>query len=401
MMHENTGRGKADPPKAIPYGRQSIGPDDIEAVVRVLEGDWLTTGPSVDRFEEAVAEFSGARHGVAVCNGTAALHMAMEAIGIGEGDEVIVPPITFVATANAVVFQRGRPMFADVLDGSLLLDPAAVEAAVTPRTKAILAVDYAGQPCDYQALRALADRRGLRLIADACHALGAEYRGRKVGSLADITLFSFHPVKHVTTGEGGMAVTDDPDLARRMKRFRNHGISTDHRQRTEKGTFAYAMEELGYNYRITDFQCALGASQLSKLPAWLERRRRIAGRYDGAFASSPGSPAPLLRPLAGSAEARHAYHLYVVRLALDRLAIDRAGAFAELRKAGIGANVHYFPVHLQPFYRKAFGTREGLCPVAEAAYEEILSLPMYHGMQDEDVERVVTTVTRVLADHAG
>lgn len=388
-----------EPGRPIPYGRQSLSPEDIEAVVKVLQSDWLTTGPSVERFESAVASFSGASHGVAVCNGTAALHMAMEAIGIGEGDEVIVPPITFVASANSVVFQRGRPIFADVEDGTLLLDPACVEKAITPRTKAILAVDYAGQPCDYAALRSLADRHDLRLVADACHALGAEYRGRKVGTLADITLFSFHPVKHITTGEGGMALTDDPALARRMKRFRAHGISTDHRQRTESGTFTYEMESLGYNYRITDFQCALGESQLSRLPAWLDRRRVIAHRYDEAFAARPGSPARL-RPLAVSPAVSHAYHLYVARLYLQRLRIDRAGVHAALRRRGIGANVHYFPVHLQPYYRKTFGTHEGQCPVAEAAYPEMLSLPLYHGMRDSDVERVVAAVEDILAEHA-
>ena len=236
----------------IPYGRQWIKDDDIKAVIDVLKSDWLTTGPSIDAFEKAVAEFVGAQYSVAVSSGTAALHTAMYAAGIKTGDEVIVPTMTFAATANAVVFQGGTAVFCDVDAETLLIDPSLIEAKIGPKTKAIIAVDYAGQPCDYDILREIADRNKLLLIADACHSIGALYKGRKVGTLADLTVFSFHPVKHITTGEGGMVVTNNPEYSKRMKMFRNHGITLDHRQRAKKNTWFYEMVDLGYNYRMTE-----------------------------------------------------------------------------------------------------------------------------------------------------
>lgn len=365
----------------LPYGRQCVDEDDIAAVIEALRSDWLTTGPRVGEFEEAVAGFVGARHGVAVNSGTAALHAAMAGIGVEAGDEVIVPAMTFAASANCVVYQGGTPVFADVDPETLLLDPSALEDKITAKTKAIIAVDYAGQPCDYDRLRRIADSHGLALVADACHSIGAEYRDRLVGGLADCTLFSFHPVKQFTTGEGGMMVTDDTGLAEKIRRFRNHGISTDHRQREQQGTWYYEMAELGYNYRITDFQCALGVSQLRKLPGFLERRRDIARQYGQAF-----SLQKKIMPLAVRQEIVHAWHLYVVRLP-DPTA--RADVFRCLRAREIGVNVHYLPVHLHPFYRKRFNYGPGLCPVAEAAYEQILSLPIWPGMDDGQVARVV------------
>lgn len=374
----------------IPYGRQWVDQDDIEAVRKVLQSDWLTTGPAVDAFEGALAAYTGALHGIAVSSGTAALHAAMYALRIGPGDEVIVPPITFAATANAVVYVGGTPIFADVQDITLLLDPAEVEKRITPRTRAIVAVDYAGQPCDYDALQLVCRRHGLALVADACHALGARYRDRPVGSLAALTAFSFHPVKHITTGEGGMIVTDNQELAARIRMFRNHGITTEHRQRAEQGSWFYEMVDLGFNYRISDIQCALGLSQLGKLPAWLERRREIAARYDAAFAGHP-----TIRPLVVSPDACHAYHLYVVRVDENR----RQEVFRKLRERKIGANVHYIPVHLHPFYRDRFGTGPGLCPVAEAAYERIVSLPIFPRMSDADVDRVIQAMVEVAGEH--
>lgn len=375
----------------IPYSRQSIDEDDIKAVVEVLQSDWLTTGPRVPEFEQAFAQFTTAKHAVAISSGTAALHAAMYAIGIGPGDEVIVPPITFAATANCVVFQGGTPVFSDVEDYTLLLDPAKVESKVTPRTKAIIAVDYAGQPCDYDALRKIANKNNLILVADACHALGAEYKGRKAGSLADLNIFSFHPVKHITTGEGGMITTDNADYANRMRIFRNHGITTDHHQREKQGSWFYEMTDLGYNYRMTDFQCALGISQLQKLPKFLERRRKIAARYDEAFAGLPGIDPLVVRP-----GVLHAYHLYVVKVYFETLKTNRDDLFLALREKGIGVNVHYIPVHLHPFYREKFHTGPGLCPVAEAAYEQIISLPMFPGMTDADVEKVINVMQEVI-----
>jgi perosamine synthetase len=376
--------------KLLPYGHQWLDEADLAAVMEVLWSDWLTTGPKVDEFEHAFAKSVGAREAVAVSSGTAALHTAMYALGVGPGDEVIVPAMTFAASANCVVYQGGTPVFADVDPETLLLDPAQVEARITPRTRAVVAVDYAGQPCDYDALRDIAHRHKLALVADACHALGGSYKGRPVGSLADLSTFSFHPVKHITTGEGGMVTTDDPVLSGRMRIFRNHGITTDHRQREEKGSWFYEMVELGYNYRMTDFQSALGTSQLAKLPAWITRRREIAAAYDHAFSDTPEVKPLLVRPEVG-----HAYHLYVVQLQLDLLNADRARIFAALRAENIGVNVHYIPVPWHPYYAKLRHER-GHWPVAETVYERLLTLPMWPGLADGDVSDVIMAVNKVI-----
>lgn len=367
----------------IPYGRQSIDDDDIQAVTDVLRSDWLTTGPAVERFEADLCAYTGARYGVAMSSGTATLHAAMFALNIGPGDEVIVTPMTFVASANCILYQGGTPVFADVDPDTLLLDPAAVEASITPRTKAIIAVDYAGQPCDWDALSAIADRHHLALVADGCHALGARYKGRAVGTLADITVFSFHPVKHITTGEGGMAVTDDERLATRMRHFRGHGITTTAAEREKMGGWYYEMVDLGYNYRITDIQCALGSSQLKKLDGWIVKRNALAQWYDAAFASTE------IKPLIHRSGLVHGYHLYIVRV--DR----RDERFKTLRDAGIGVNVHYMPVYLHPYYQ-GLGYSAGLCPVAEEAYEKIMTLPLWVGMDQGDLERVVQGLTAEL-----
>ena len=377
--------------KRLPYGHQWLDDDDIAAMVEVLRSDWLTTGPKVGEFEQTFADFVGAREAVAVSNGTAALHAAMYAVGIGPDEEVIVPPMTFASSANCIVFQGGTPVFADVDPDTLLLDPTQVETKITPCTKAVIAVDYTGQACDYDALRAIADHHSLILVADACHALGGSYKGRPVGSLADLSTFSFHPVKHITTGEGGMITTDDPDMARRMRVFRNHGITTDHRQREQQGSWFYEMVDLGYNYRLTDFQCALGMSQLFKLPGWVARRREIARRYDAAFAEMPA-----VGPLGVRDDVSHAYHLYMIRLDLDRLKVDRAKFFTALLAEGIGVNLHYIPVHLHPFYQERFSTGPGLCPVAEAVYERLITLPIFPRMSDDDVEDVIAAVRKVM-----
>jgi perosamine synthetase len=377
---------------SIPYGRQSITEEDIEAVVAVLRSDWLTTGPAVERFEQALAGYVGAPHAVVLANGTAALHAAMFALRIAPGDEVIVPAMTFAATANCVVYQGGRPVFADVQADTLLLDPADAARRITPRTRAIIAVDYAGQTCDYAALGGLARRHGLALVADASHSLGAKEGGRSAGSLAELSTFSFHPVKPITTGEGGAVTTADAGLALRIRRFRNHGITCDHRQRAQSGTWSYEIAELGYNYRLSDIHCALGLAQLQRLGTMLDRRRQIARQYDEALADLPG-----LCPLALRSGVRHAYHLYVVRVDRELLGADRDAVFAGLREAGISANVHYLPVHLHPFYRRRFATGPGDCPVAEAAFCEILTLPLFPAMTDGDVGRVITALRCIAA----
>lgn len=376
----------------IPYGRQFVQEDDIQAVIAVLRSAWLTTGPKVGEFEKLVAEYVAASHAVAVSSGTAALHCAMYAAGVGPADEVIAPPMTFVATTNAVIYQGGTPVFADVDSNTLLLDPAKVEEKITAKTKAIIAVDYTGQPCEYDALRRIADRHGIFLIADACHSLGAEYKGQKIGSLADITVFSFHPVKHITTGEGGMIVTNKPELAQRARQFRNHGIDSDHRQREREGSWYYQMADLGFNYRISDIQCALGITQLKKLSAFLKRRRQIAEYYDNCLLEMNS-----IQPLGVRNDVTHAYHLYVVRIDFNSLGKQRATLFQHLRARQIGVNVHYIPVHLHPYYRRKLGTGRGLCPVAETAYEEIISLPIFPALDDERMKRCMDALVLACA----
>ena len=376
----------------LPYGRQEIGDADIKAVVEALVSGWLTTGPRVCEFESAFAAHCGAPdqilQGVAVNSGTAALHAAMRALGVGPGDDVIVPTITFAASANAALYEGARPVFADVEADTLLIDPASVAACITPRTKAIVAVDYAGQPADYDALRAIAAPRGIRIIADACHAPGALYKNRKVGTLGDISCFSFHPVKHMTTCEGGMAVTDDAQMAAHMRRFRNHGIDSDHRSREASGAHAYDMAELGFNYRLPDVQCALGLAQLKRLDEWVAARQRVAALYDIALAGMAEAV-----PLKTRGDRSNAHHLYVVAL-MD--GIDRDQVFARLRADGIGANVHYAPVYLHSHYKK-LGYKPGIAPVAEAMSKRILTLPMFPAMREGDVARVAAALTRATA----
>jgi len=427
-----------EPP--LPYARPWVDQSDIERVVDVLRGQWLTTGPMVPRLEDALAgyidrkslgkqlaggkfaggelaggelaggELAGAEaadsaktHVVCLSSGTAALHGMMAALDIGPGDEVIVPALTFAATANAVVYQGGSPVFADVDPDTLLIDPDAVVSRLTPRTRAIVAVDYAGQTCDYPRLRAIAADAGVELLADAAHSLGVP----GVGRLGRMSAFSLHAVKAITTGEGGAVATSDPALAQRMRGFRNHGIDMDHRQREQTGAWHYEQIELGYNYRMTDIQAALGLGQIERLDQWLVRRADIARRYNEAFAQLPGVRLLSVVPIAG-----HAWHLYVVRVggrsgedaprpvASERSLHPRDRLYRRLREAGIGTAVHFPPVHLHPYYRRHFDTHPGQCPVAERAYEEILSLPLFPAMSDTDVARVIDAVTDAVTDAA-
>lgn len=374
----------------LPYAHQSVDDEDIAAVVAVLRSDWLTTGPMVHRFEAAVAERVGARHAVVVNSGTAALHVAAFAAGIRGGDEVIVTPMTFAASANCVLYQGGRPVFADVRPDTLNIDPTAVERAISPRTRAIVAVDYAGQPADLEELRALAHQHGLTLIEDAAHSLGATYHGKPIGALSDLSTFSLHPVKHITTGEGGLIATEDEALAGHMRWFRNHGITSDHRQRAEKGGWYYEMVDLGYNYRLPDINCALGLSQLNKLEGWLARRREIVARYGVVFAGLP-----VVQSLATLPDRQAAWHLYPILLDLAQLRVGRTEVFAALRAEGIGVNVHYIPVYWHPYYQ-SLGYSRGLCPVAESAYERLITLPLFPAMSDTDVDDVVAAVFKVV-----
>jgi UDP-4-amino-4,6-dideoxy-N-acetyl-beta-L-altrosamine transaminase len=373
----------------LPYGRQTIDADDERAVLEVLRSDFLTTGPSVQAFEDAAGALVGAAHAVAFSNGTAALHAAAHVAGLRPGDEAITTPMTFVATANCIRYEGATPVLADVREDTLTLDTAAAAKAITSRTRAVLPVDYTGAPADLDECLALARTHGLVVIEDAAHAFGATYKGRPVGSIADLTTFSFHPVKHVTTAEGGMVTTNDGDHAARLRRFRNHGMTVDVTARARTGSWFYDVVETGMNYRLTDVQCALGMSQLRKLPGWLARRREIAARYDAALAELPEVRRPVV-----PADRESAWHLYVVRFALDRLRVDRAAIFAALRAENIGVNVHYIPVHLHSAYAGA-GAR-GRYPIAERAYDEMITLPLWPGMSDGDVDDVVTAVRRVL-----
>lgn len=368
----------------LPYGKQTIEEDDIQAVVDVLKSDWLTTGPAVQQFEKIFAEYIGVKEAVAVNSGTAALHAAVHALGIGPGDEVIVPDITFVASANCVIYQGGVPILADVEPDSLLLDINEVERKITPKTKAVIAVDMAGQTCAYDELISVTSQHHIKIIADSCHALGAKYKNRMAGSMADISAFSFHPVKHITTGEGGMAVTNDSAMADKMRKFRSHGVSVDFKQRSENSTWYYEMLDLGYNYRLTDMQCALGMNQLRKFPTWLAIRRRIAKLYDEAFSVIPG-----IEPLTVHPGNEHAYHLYIVKVIEEQCGISRADLFNRMREKKIGVNVHYIPLHYHPYYKENVPSASSPFPSAEKAYSQIISLPIHQNMTDEDAMRVV------------
>jgi perosamine synthetase len=375
----------------LPYGRQSIDEEDIAAVVETLRSDWLTTGPKVCEFEEAFASWVGARYAVSFSSGTATLHGAAFAAGIGTGDEAITSPLTFAATANCILYQGGKPVFADVREDTLNIDPERVPACITPRTKALLPVDYAGHPADFDELYDIADHHGLVIIEDACHALGAEYRGRRIGSISHMTVFSFHPVKHLTTGEGGMVTTDNPRFADTLRKFRNHGIGSEARERQAQGQWHYEMVLLGFNYRLTDIACALGLKQLSKLESNLARRREIAAKYNETLCSVSGITLPSVQD-----HVLPAWHLYPVRLDLAPLPAGRAEIFQALRAENIGVNVHYIPVHLHPYYSDRFGYKPGDYPIAESAYECLISMPMFHGMTDQDVDDVLCALEKVM-----
>ncbi|MGQ9756419.1 MAG: UDP-4-amino-4,6-dideoxy-N-acetyl-beta-L-altrosamine transaminase [Desulfotomaculales bacterium] len=391
--------GKPVREKYLPYAHQLIEEDDIAAVVEVLKGDWLTTGPKIAEFEAAFARYVGAKYAVAVSSGTAALHAACFAAGVSRGDEVITTPLTFVASANCIIFVGAKPVFADVDPQTYNIDPADVERKITPKTTAVIAVHYTGQPCDMDAIHAVAERHNLAVIEDAAHALGATYKGRRIGSLGNLTAFSLHPVKHITTGEGGVVTTDDEELYHWLLLFRNHGIVRDRaRMVKDEGPWYYEVQDVGYNYRMTDFQAALGLSQLGKLERFLARRREIAARYNAAFAGLPEVTVPYQAPWAESA-----WHLYVLALNLDRLRAGRREIFLALRAENIGVHVHYIPVHTHPYYKWLIDPT--VCPLgegspaprAEALYPRLITLPLFPAMTDRDVEDVVYAVKRVLA----
>ena len=372
----------------LPYGRQDVDEEDVAAVAAVLRGDWLTTGPAVDAFEADLSAHVGGHRVVSVTSGTAALHVAYAGLGVGLGQEVVTTPFTFAATATTAALLGATVRFADVSDDTLNLDPDAAADAVTSATTVVAAVDYAGHPADLDALRKVADSAGAALLEDAAHSIGATSSGRPVGSVADVTTFSFFPTKHLTTAEGGAVVALDDEVAARARRFARIGRDPQPTRHTDEGAWFYEMSALGLNYRLPDVLAALGSSQLRRLPAFVARRSELVARYDDLLAGVPGLRLPERR-----ADVEPAWHLYPVRVLDGR----RREVFDRLRAEGIGVQVNYIPVHWHPVFED-LGYRRGMCPVAEAAYAEQLSLPLFPSMADQDLERVVEVLGRVLSE---
>ncbi|SCX67510.1 UDP-4-amino-4,6-dideoxy-N-acetyl-beta-L-altrosamine transaminase [Lysinibacillus fusiformis] len=362
----------------IPYGRQCIDEEDIQAVVDVLRSPFLTTGPKIAEFEKSIADYVGAKYAVAFSNGTAALHGACYAAGIGEGDEVITSPITFAASANCVRYMNGTVIFADIDEKTYNIDVNEIEKLITPRTKAIIPVDFTGQPADMDPIMELAKKHQLIVIEDGAHSLGATYKGRKVGKLADMTMFSFHPVKPVTTAEGGVIVTDNEEYYKKMLRFRGHGIEQT-AYALEQGNWYYEMTDLGYNYRMTDVQAALGISQMEKLDTFIGIRQELANFYNEQFVTDKEFTVPYQLPNTLSG-----WHLYSIKLPEY---VDRKKVFELLREANIGVHVHYIPVYWHPYYAK-LGYQKGLCPKAEKWYEQALTLPLHTNLLPVDVIKI-------------
>ncbi|OEH86757.1 UDP-4-amino-4,6-dideoxy-N-acetyl-beta-L-altrosamine transaminase [Desulfuribacillus stibiiarsenatis] len=384
----------------LPYGQQWLDDHDIQAVIETLKSPYLTQGPKIAEFEEKVANYVGANYAVAFCNGTAGLHAACYAAGVSEGDEVITTPITFVASANCVRYLGANPVFVDINNSTYNIDPEKIEDKITSKTKAIIPVDFTGQPADIKRIKEIADKYKLVVIQDAAHSLGATYdheylnmeegNSCKVGAIADMTMFSFHPVKHITTGEGGMIVTNSEVYAKKLRSFRSHGITSDRSIMLEDhGPWYYEMLELGYNYRMTDIQASLGISQLNKLDAYIKIRRNYANIYNQAFQGLSGIIIPY--QLNGT---HSSWHLYSLRFELQKFTANRRQIFDALRAENIGVHVHYIPVHLQPYYRER-GYGKGLCPIAEQWYEEIITLPLFPKMTMGDIESVIEAVNKV------
>ncbi len=373
----------------IPYGLHNINEEDINEVVSVLKSDWITTGPKVGQFESEFSEYVNSNHSVAVCNGTAALDIAVQALGLEEGSEIITTPFTFIASSNCILYNNCKPVFVDICAKTFNIDVNKIEEKITPKTKAILYVDYAGQPCEIEKIKEIAERHGLFLIEDACHAVGSEYKGKKVGGFADVTIFSFHPVKHITTGEGGMITTNNCDIYNRLLMLRNHGIDKDCKERFgPQAGWAYDMKTLGKNYRITDFQCALGISQLRKLDDFVDKRQKVVERYNEAFRNVEGLSIPFVNE-----DVKHSWHLYTVLL--DKR-INRDEFFRKMRESNIGVNVHYIPIYRHSYYKGRFGLSEIEFPVTENVFSRIITLPLFPSMKNADVEHVIRGVKECL-----
>ena len=379
----------------LPFHSPVIAENEISAVVEVLKSGWLTTGAKVQEFERSFGEFIGCRHAVAVNSGTAALHLALAAIGIQRGDEVILPTMTFGATAEVVLYFGAKPVLVDCDPDTLNMAPDGLEAAFNSKTKAIIPVHFGGQPCDMERILRFAREHDLRVVEDAAHALPAYYRGRPIGGIGDITCFSFYATKTITTGEGGMATTDNPEWAERIRMLSLHGISHDAWNRySAEGSWYYEILCPGYKYNLTDIAASLGVEQLKKCNAFFESRRRIAAAYHEGFADLPEIKTPVCKP-----DVQHAWHLYVIQLELERLSINRRDFIEALRQKNIGTSVHFIPLHLHPYYRNTFGYRPGVFANASAVFERIISLPIYPKMTDADVNDVVEAVRSIVEEH--
>jgi UDP-4-amino-4,6-dideoxy-N-acetyl-beta-L-altrosamine transaminase len=375
----------------LPYGRQWITEEDIQNVINVLKGDYLTTGPKIQEFEKEFASYIGAKYAVAFSNGTAALHGACFAAGIGIGDEVITTPMTFAASANCALYVGATPIFADINSKTGNIDPKEIEKKITDKTKAIIPVDYTGLPTELDEIIKIAKKHNLIIIEDAAHALGAEYKGKKIGSISDMTMFSLHPVKHITTGEGGIITTNNEHFYQKLLQFRTHGITRDQELLNENhGPWYYEMQDLGYNYRMTDIQAALGISQLKKLDHFVQLRRSVVEKY----LSELKDVDEIILPN-DTEDEKSSWHIFVIKLKLDSLTGTRKEIYGSFLKENIGVNVHYIPVYLHPYYQE-LGYSKGICPKAEQYYEQIITLPLFPAMTQEDVEDVILSVKKII-----
>jgi UDP-4-amino-4,6-dideoxy-N-acetyl-beta-L-altrosamine transaminase len=376
----------------IPYGHQWIDENDVKAVTSVLKNDWISQGPKVAEFEKLIASYCHVKYSVAFSSGTAALHAASFAAGISYGDEVITTPITFAADGNCILYNGGKVKFVDIKADTYNIDPQKIREKISSKTKAIISVDFAGQPCDIDEIKRICEKNNIVFIEDAAHSIGAEYKTRRIGGLADLTIFSFHPVKTITTGEGGMVLTNNVEYYKKLKTFRTHGITKDTKElKKNDGDWYYEMQFLGYNYRITDIQCALGISQFSKLENFVARRREIAMRYNDLFKNMKEITIPYEKP-----DVKSAYHLYVIKLNLDRIRVNRKKVFDVLREKKIGVHVHYIPVHLHPYYQENFRYKKGDFPISEDYYNRALTLPIFPKMSEQDINYVASNVKKII-----
>ncbi|WP_332634580.1 UDP-4-amino-4,6-dideoxy-N-acetyl-beta-L-altrosamine transaminase [Halalkalibacter flavus] len=384
--------GKPVRETSLPYGRQWIDNDDIQEVVNVLKSDFLTTGPIITKFEKGLAEYVNAKYAVAFSSGTAALHGACFAAGIKEGDEVITTPITFAASANSILYQGASPVFADIDENTYNIDPNRIKSLITNQTKAIIPVDFTGQPANLDEINSFARENNLIVIEDAAHALGAVYKNKKIGSISDMTMFSLHPVKNITSGEGGVITTNNKEYYEKLLDFRSHGITRNlSKLKNNHGPWYYEMQFLGYNYRLTDFQAALGFSQLQKIDEFIEKRQKYVEIYNEAFSKVSQIEMPFQ-----SSECQSSWHLYVIKLKAELLNGTRKAVFEALQKENIGVNVHYIPVYYHPYYQ-GLGYKKGICPKAESLYENIITIPLFPAMSMKDVKDVIFAVNKVIS----